>query len=153
MAHIHEKIDFTASIFLVHDKKVLLRMHDKYNVWLGVGGHIELDEDPIEALYREVKEECGLEFELVGKPAQKFSEESVDLPVPAFINRHHTSPGHDHVDLLYVGRAKTLDINPAPEERQVEFRWFSPEELLEPECKISSHARYYAVEAIKLASI
>jgi len=46
MAHIHEKIDFTASVFVVHKNKVLLRMHDKYKMWLSVGGHIELDEDP-----------------------------------------------------------------------------------------------------------
>ena len=152
MPHIHEKIDFTASLFIVHDNKVLLRMHDKYNTWLGVGGHIELDEDPLEALHREVKEECGLEFELVGKPVMQFSEESVDLPVPAFMNRHHTSPGHDHIDLLYVARAKTLEINPAPDEKPVEFRWFSAAELSEPGVVISPHARYYAAEAIKLAS-
>ena len=56
MAHIHEKIDFTASVYIVFENKVLLRLHDKYNLWLGVGGHIELDEDANAALLREVKE-------------------------------------------------------------------------------------------------
>ncbi|MCL5009129.1 MAG: NUDIX domain-containing protein [Patescibacteria group bacterium] len=153
MPHINEKLDFTVTVFIVHDNKVLLRMHDKYNVWLGVGGHIEPGEDPIEALYREVKEECGLEFELAGKRPRNFSAESTDLPVPAFINRHHTGSGHEHVDMLYVARAKTLNIQPGPGEKQVEFRWFAREELENSELTINDHTRYYAAEAIKLALV
>ena len=56
MAHIHEKIDFTVEVFVVYQDKVLLRKHDKYGMWLSVGGHIELDEDPNETALREVKE-------------------------------------------------------------------------------------------------
>lgn len=54
MAHIHEKIDFTVEVFVVFQNKVLLRKHDKYKIWLSVGGHIELDEDPNQAALREV---------------------------------------------------------------------------------------------------
>ena len=46
MPHIHEKIDFTVAIFVVHDGKVLLIHHRKLDQWLPLGGHIELDEDP-----------------------------------------------------------------------------------------------------------
>ena len=46
MPHIHEKIDFTVEVFIVHKDTVLLRMHDKVKKWLGPGGHIELHEDP-----------------------------------------------------------------------------------------------------------
>ena len=56
MPHIHEKIDFTVGVFVVHKNKVLLRKHDKYHLWLDVGGHVELNEDPTEAAVREVKE-------------------------------------------------------------------------------------------------
>ena len=66
MPHIHEKIDFTVEVFIVHKDRVLLRMHDKFKKWMSVGGHIELDEDPEEAARREVKEEVGLEIELIG---------------------------------------------------------------------------------------
>jgi len=55
MPHIHDKIDFTVEVFVVHQKAVLLRRHDKYKIWLSVGGHIELDEDPNQAAIREVK--------------------------------------------------------------------------------------------------
>lgn len=56
MAHIHYKNDFTVEVFVVHQDKVLLRLHDKYKIWLSVGGHIDLDEDPNKAAIREVKE-------------------------------------------------------------------------------------------------
>ncbi len=69
MPHIHEKIDFCVEVFIVHKNKVLLRVHDKFKFWLSIGGHIELDEDPIEAAYREVKEEVG--FTLKRKDCNK----------------------------------------------------------------------------------
>ena len=46
MAHLHEKIDFTVAIFVVHDGRVLLIHHRKLDQWLPLGGHIELEEDP-----------------------------------------------------------------------------------------------------------
>jgi len=67
MAHIHDKIDFTAAIFVVQDHKVLLIHHRKLNKWLPLGGHIELDEDPEQAALREAKEESGLDVELLGE--------------------------------------------------------------------------------------
>ena len=45
MPHIHDKIDFTVEVFVVYKNKVLLRKHDKYKLWLSVGGHIELEDD------------------------------------------------------------------------------------------------------------
>ena len=59
MAHIHEKIDFTVAIFVVHDEKILLIHHRQLDKWLPLGGHIELDEDPEQAALREAKEESG----------------------------------------------------------------------------------------------
>ena len=66
MPHIHKKMDYTVEVFIVYKNKVLLRMHDKFNTWLSVGGHIELNEYPIEIAIREVKEEVGLEVEIIG---------------------------------------------------------------------------------------
>ncbi len=58
MAHTHELIDFIINIYIIYKGKVLLIYHKKLDKWLPIGGHIELDEDPEEALFREVKEEC-----------------------------------------------------------------------------------------------
>ena len=43
MPHLHEKIDFTVAIFVVHEEKVLLIHHRQLDKWLPLGGHIELD--------------------------------------------------------------------------------------------------------------
>ena len=47
MAHIHEKIDFTVAIFVVHEDRILLIHHRKLNKWLPLGGHIELAADQL----------------------------------------------------------------------------------------------------------
>ena len=99
--HIHEKIDFTVSIYLVFKGKVLLHKHKILNMWLPVGGHVELDEDPNETAIREAKEETGLEVELVGEVTKydtPFS--SRDLIPPRFLNRHYfdETHTHEHVD-------------------------------------------------------
>ena len=62
MAHIHEKIDFTVAIFVVHDEKILLIHHRKLDKWLPLGGHIELDEDPEQAALREAREVFEREY-------------------------------------------------------------------------------------------
>ncbi|MFI5083488.1 MAG: NUDIX domain-containing protein [Streptosporangiales bacterium] len=50
---------FTASgIVLSHDEQVLLIKHRKLGMWLYPGGHIEPNEDPVQAVLREVAG-CG----------------------------------------------------------------------------------------------
>src|SRR3989344_5859609 len=101
MPHIHEKIDFTAEVFIVHQDKVLLRKHDKYKIWLSIGGHIELDEDPNQAALREVKEEVGLGVDLYNPHSTPFPISSGELIPPIFVNRHRINEKHEHVTLVY----------------------------------------------------
>ncbi|HCM36442.1 MAG: hypothetical protein A3J30_03755 [Candidatus Wildermuthbacteria bacterium RIFCSPLOWO2_02_FULL_47_9c] len=61
MSHIHELIDWTVVAYVVHGEKVLMVYHRELQKWLPLGGHIELNEDPDEALMREVQEESGIE--------------------------------------------------------------------------------------------
>ena len=65
MAHIHEKIDFTVALLVVHNGKILLIHHRNLNKWLPLGGHIELDEDPEAAALREAREESGQSMKIV----------------------------------------------------------------------------------------
>jgi len=60
MPHIHKLIDYTVALFIRHKNKVLLIHHKKLDRWLPPGGHIELDEDPDQGLFRELEEETGL---------------------------------------------------------------------------------------------
>ena len=51
---------FTATGFVVHEGATLLHWHPKVKMWLPPGGHIEPNEDPVEAALREIEEETGV---------------------------------------------------------------------------------------------
>lgn len=53
--------DFTATTFVVHERRTLLLLHRKLGAWFPPGGHIDPNELPDEAALREVREETGLE--------------------------------------------------------------------------------------------
>ncbi len=131
MAHIHEKIDFTASAYVVYKDKVLLRMHEKYDIWLPPGGHIELDEDPVQAAVREVQEETGLVITL-WEGNKKFSIDSngeKELIPPVSLHRHPISPTHTHVNLAYFAAASTDVLAPAEGESQEGMVWCTKDDL------------------------
>jgi 8-oxo-dGTP pyrophosphatase MutT (NUDIX family) len=122
MAHIHEKIDFTVEVFVVHKGRVLLRFHDKYKIWLSVGGHVELNEDPNEAAIREVKEEVGLDIELLDTREWKGKDKHYkELISPVALNRHSISENHEHVTLVYF--AKTNSNKVIPEKESDVWKW------------------------------
>lgn len=128
MPHIHEKIDFTVEVFIVYKNKVLLRMHDKLKIWLGPGGHIELDEDPIAAVLREAREEVGLEVELVG--GEMIQTGTGDLLPPVALHRHHITPSHEHINFVYFAVSKSDKVEPQKEsDRSDESRWCTREDL------------------------
>ena len=96
MSHIHDKIDYTVEVFIIYKNKVLLRKHDKYGIWLSVGGHIELDEDPNQGALREVREEVGLDVTLDNSllPSTPPDSRNRDLIPPHYLNRNRLSPTH-----------------------------------------------------------
>ena len=106
MAHIHEKIDFTVAIFIVHEGKILLIHHRKLGKWLPLGGHIELDEDPEQAALRETKEESGLDVELVGERPPTTSPGTRALIAPRFLDIHRINATHEHIGMIYWARPK-----------------------------------------------
>jgi 8-oxo-dGTP pyrophosphatase MutT (NUDIX family) len=101
MAHIHEKIDFTVAIFVVHDEKILLIHHRQLDRWLPLGGHIELDEDPEQAALREAKEESGLDVELLGERPPTTGPGTRALIAPRFLDIHRITDTHEHIGMIY----------------------------------------------------
>jgi 8-oxo-dGTP pyrophosphatase MutT (NUDIX family) len=147
--HIHPNIDFTVEVFVVHKNRVLLRMHDKYKMWLSIGGHIELDEDPNEAAVREVKEEVGLDVVLWdGNQKLKYEREGFrELIPPIALNRHDISGAHEHVSAVYFGRAQSDTV--AVEhggDRSDEWRWVTKSELAD--MNLRPDVRFYAELAL-----
>lgn len=150
MPHIHEKIDFTVEVFIVFKNKVLLRKHDKYGIWLSVGGHIEPDEDPNQAAVREVKEEVGLNINL-DNSLREFKQKNKDfeeLIPPYFINRHRINDNHEHVTFVYFAKANSNNTKQlAKNEQSSGLRWFTKKEL-EVSKEIKEDIKRYALKAL-----
>ncbi len=146
MAHIHEKIDFTASVYIVRDGKVLLHWHKKHTRWMQPGGHIELDEDPNQAAIRETKEETGFDIELIGSPQSSIPiGDGSDIIPPRFLNRHHATDTHEHIDCTYFARIRGGEEKA---EDGSELRWFTKEEIEKNEIGLYEANRAYALAAL-----
>jgi 8-oxo-dGTP pyrophosphatase MutT (NUDIX family) len=161
MAHIHEKIDFTVAIFVVHEGKILLIHHRKLNAWLPLGGHIELDEDPEQAALREAKEESGLDVELLGERPPTTGPGTRALIAPRFLDIHRISDTHEHIGLIYWARPKNSGEAPAGRQRSQagadvkcateehhDIRWCSAEELDTLQPRMSEAVKWYCRKAI-----
>ncbi len=147
MAHIHEKIDFTVAIFVVHDAKVLLILHRKLGKWLPLGGHIELDEDPEIAALREAKEESGLDVELLGERPPTTEPGTRALIAPRFLDIHRISDTHEHIGMIYWARPIAGDVTLATEEHH-DIRWCSAEELDALQPRMSNAVKWYCLKAL-----
>ena len=118
----------TVEVFIVHAHKVLLRLHDKYGIWLSVGGHIELNEDPNQAALREVKEEVGLAVDLYNTRTFTHNEKDFrELIAPISLNRHDISDTHEHVSMVYFAKALSADV--IPEKPTDKWQWCSEDEI------------------------
>ncbi|GAB4194431.1 MAG: NUDIX hydrolase [Roseiflexaceae bacterium] len=122
--------DFTATTFVVQGNRTLLLLHRKLGKWFPPGGHIDPHELPDQAACREVREETGLEVELLAQGGQLGSVPV--LPQPHCILLETISPDHQHIDLIYF--AHVVGGNLAHAEREaLEARWLTWEELDSPE--------------------
>lgn len=157
MPHIHTEpgqIDCTADVFVVHvpTKRVLVRYHDKHDMWLVPGGHIELHEVPPEAAVREVLEETGLAVTL-WKGNQLFeyqNERYLELVPPIALNVHDIGPDHRHLSLVYFATSETTDISePDGHEKSRGCLWLTRDELMtHPD--IHETIKWYGAKALDI---
>ncbi len=133
MGHIHELYDFTTSAFIINDGRVLLQHHKKIKMWLQPGGHVELEEDPIEALYRELEEETGLlpeNLQIIELVKDKRIESSGSklLPIPFDFNVHSFNNNHKHIDLCYLMISNTNDVT-LEVDKAHDIQWFTVDQM------------------------
>ncbi len=147
MAHIHELIDWTVDVFIVHNNQVLLRMHEKYHTLLAVGGHVELDEDPITAAKRECMEEVALPIFIYGEDTIPESSEKdfKYLVTPAGMNIHAVSDTHQHISMVYFATVEHTNI--VPEHPDDTWEWLSADELQQRD-DIRANIKHYALQAL-----
>jgi ADP-ribose pyrophosphatase YjhB (NUDIX family) len=148
MPHIHDLIDFTVVAFVVHQNRVLLIYHKELKKWLPLGGHIELDEDPEQALFREITEESGLEVDILSqKPVEQFDGRKFLYP-PVYLDVHPITATHQHIGLVYFATAASDQVTLAAEEHEA-IRWFSEAELQDPTFGIQPDVLFYACDALR----
>ena len=148
MAHIHEKIDFTVAIFVVHQGNVLLIHHRKLNKWLPLGGHIELDEDPEIAALREAKEESGLDVELIGERPPTTEPGTRALIAPRFLDIHRITDTHEHIGMIYWARPRNGTLALSAEEHH-DIRWCAVADLDALQPAMSQAVKWYCLKAIE----
>ncbi len=140
MPHIHTEPgqhDLTVSAYIVRcdggEWKCLVHMHKKLHKLLQVGGHVELDETPWQALQHELLEECGYRFaELFVLQPNDVSFDSphyVVHPLPLSLNTHMFSVRHYHTDIAYGFVAESLPAGQPSEGESADIRWLTLEEM------------------------
>ena len=160
MSHIHTQPgqhDLTASAFIVNvsdenDPKILLHVHKKLGKLLQPGGHVELNENPWQAITHEVREETGYEMHelkvLQSAPniEQDPGSNAAFLPNPILINSHKFSDtDHFHDDLVFAFLASDTPVNKPDEGESQELVWVNLAELKAlPDDKIIKNAREIA---------
>ena len=166
MAHIHDRIDFTVAVFVVHDGRILLIHHRQLDKWLPLGGHVELDEDPEQAALRESKEESGLDVELLGERPPTTSPGTRALIAPRFLDIHRINQTHEHIGMIYwarpkAGSARCADRTPRrgvptkPHELRLaknehhDIRWCAAAELDSLQPPMDDAVKWYCRKAIK----
>jgi 8-oxo-dGTP diphosphatase len=130
------KTDLVVTAYIFDDKKRLLLIHhNKLDMWLPVGGHIEPNETPDEAILREIQEETGLKVEIQNIP--EFIPEGnvkAHLATPFHVNVHSVGD-HDHCSLFYICKTKNPEEIKIQKEEIKGFRWVSQDELQDDSIK------------------
>ncbi len=140
MPHIHTEPgqhDITASAWIVREAedapKVLVHMHRKLEKLMQVGGHIEIDETPWQAMAHEIPEESGYslgELQILQPlPDTPVVSGATVHPVPAIMNTHMVSETHYHSDLGYVFVARDKPKSLPMEGESLDLRWLTIDEL------------------------
>lgn len=150
MSHIHEAIDFTVVAYIVHDQRVLMINHRQLKKWLPPGGHIELDENPDQALFREINEETGIDrrhLRVLGHKLQLKSLDTEFLLTPSFLDIHKISDTHRHIGMIYILSSSTDKVVLA-ENEHTDIKWLTKTQLRETQYNLSPAIEFYATQAL-----
>jgi 8-oxo-dGTP pyrophosphatase MutT (NUDIX family) len=143
MPHIHTgkgEHDFTASAFIIRtdftEPKIMLHMHKKLGKYMQFGGHVELNENPWQALIHETVEESGYEIGqlklLQPKDRIKKLTGSISHPIPMCINTHpFKDDTHFHIDIEYAFVTDQKPLHEVSNDESQDFSFFTRDEIVE----------------------
>ncbi len=163
MPHIHTQPgqhDFTASAHIIRRDmdvpRILLIAHKKLGILLQPGGHVELDENPWQAICHELREETGYSIDdlKVLQPSLRIQPTAgvKHHPVPLWMNTHQfVDESHFHTDTMYLLEAHAAPPKLPQEGESQDLRWVSEldiEQLSDQE--IYPNTRQVALQVLQL---
>jgi 8-oxo-dGTP pyrophosphatase MutT (NUDIX family) len=152
---------FTATVYVVESGAAALHRHDRLGIRVPPGGHVDRDELPHEAGLREVREETGLDAELLEGTRDGGTVDPPNghvLPQP----RHqvlydidvHTNGevGHQHIDHIYYATVDSRRIDPAGDDEAdpAAWAWYDRADLRDAD--LDADTVQFALEAIDAAA-
>ena len=144
------KRSITSSVYVVHNNKVLLHKHKKYNTLFPLGGKMNEEEVPHETAIREVLEESGLEVELYNRDNELDLGKVIQLHSPIHTLLENVGHEVENIDFIYFAKALTNEVNPQKGESK-ELYWFDKEEVVRNDT-IKPHVKVMALDALRILS-
>ena len=139
MPHIHTavgQLDFTVSAYILRQEKgswkCMLHAHRKFQTLMQIGGHVELSQQPWEAMAAEVLEESGYSLDelevLQWQEPPTLDSAAVIHPIPFSMNTHDVGDDHYHIDISYAFVATDLPRQVVGKDESEDIRWLTLEE-------------------------
>ncbi len=153
------KRHFTATAFVVHQGKTLLHWHRKLQQWMPPGGHLLQDEDPVAGVLREVREETGLEAELLPLTPTFPFDYPQQLPAPYTIlieDSAEAGEPHQHIDMIYFCRSHDAATKPPSANdtlvwvTEAQLQRNEPLRLGDRDVPVADDVRALALEALRV---
>jgi hypothetical protein len=162
MPHIHTgpgQHDFTASAFIIRldtpEPTMMLHMHRKLHKYLQFGGHVELHENPWQAITHELAEESGYDIHqlklLQPRLRLKAFSDAELHPYPINTETHKFPEiDHYHTDIAYLFTTGETPNGAVREGESLDIQNFTLQELRDiPADKIAENVRLTAIFALE----
>lgn len=129
---ISQTIEIIARGIIIHNEKILLckgRIQDNYYF---PGGHVEFDENSIQALKREIKEETGADIinsSFIGALENQFTQDretkhELNIVFEAHLASTNIQNLEDHIECIWIPLTKYKETFILPESlKEKVFRW------------------------------
>ena len=125
---------FTATgIVFNSEMKILMIHHNKLQVWLPPGGHIDENELPDNAVLREIYEETGVKAQIISQNqnldlTEKQYCRELATPFTILLEDIEGNGTHNHIDMIYLCKALNEDLKPQKSEIHG-IGWFTYNEI------------------------